>query len=118
MATNFVSPGNTIPCVAPAGGVSSSDGVVIGSMFVVALTDADEGEQFEGATTGVWEMPKAAAASGKDFDAGERVFFNTSAGNVDKTATGRFMVGVAVADAASTDTAVMVRLDGVSVAAA
>ena len=115
MATNFIQPGDTITLTAPAGGVVSGNGYVIGSLFVVALTTAAAGAQFEGRTTGVWELPKADAASGKDFAAGETVFWST-AHKADKTAATSRPIGVATAAAASTATHITVRLDGIATA--
>jgi predicted RecA/RadA family phage recombinase len=117
MAKNYIQPGETLTMVAPSGGVESGAALVIENLFMVALTAAAEGDEFEARTTGVFMLPKAAAASAKDFDAGEPVFWNGTAGEIDKTATGRFKVGVAAMAAASTDEHVAVRLDGIAVTA-
>ncbi|TIL25597.1 MAG: DUF2190 family protein [Mesorhizobium sp.] len=59
---NYVQAGNVITATAPAGGVSSGDGVLFDSLFGVASTDAAEGEDFELATIGVFDLPKAAVS--------------------------------------------------------
>ena len=111
MAANFVQPGETLTLVAPAGGVVSGLGYVIGSLFVVALTTAAAGATFTGRTEGVFRMAKATGA-GKAFTAGEAIFWDNSANKRwDKTATGFFQIGVAVADAAIGDTTVLVEIN-------
>ncbi|RWB09018.1 MAG: DUF2190 family protein [Mesorhizobium sp.] len=59
---NYVQAGNVITATAPAGGVSSGDGILFDRLFGVASTDAAEGEDFELATVGVFDLPKAAGA--------------------------------------------------------
>ncbi|MEI9403379.1 DUF2190 family protein [Mesorhizobium argentiipisi] len=59
---NYVQAGNVITATAPAGGVSSGDGILYDSLFGVASTDAAEGEDFELATVGVFDLPKATGA--------------------------------------------------------
>lgn len=112
MAANFVQKGDTLTLIAPAGGVVSGAGYVIGSLFVVALTSAAAGQPFAGAAEGVFNMAKAASGSGKAFTAGEAIFWdNGSNKRWDKTATGFFQIGVAVEAAATTATTVLVQIN-------
>lgn len=112
MATNFKQEGDTLSLIAPAGGVVAGKGYVIGSLFVVALTTAAAGETFAGMTKGVFEMDKATHASSKAFTAGEAIFWDDSSNKRwDKTATGFFQIGVAVAAAASTASKVLVAIN-------
>ena len=112
MASNYVQPGETLTLIAPAGGVVAGLGYVIGSLFVVALVTASAGATFTGRTEGVFRMTKAASGSGKAFTAGEAIFWDNSANKRwDKTASGFFQIGVAVADALTTDTSVLVEIN-------
>ncbi len=104
MATNQVQEGRILTLVAPSGGVVSGSGYVIGSLFVVALVTAAEGESFAGATEGVFAMTKVAAGSGKAFTAGEHVWYNNTSKAWDKTGSGLYQIGVAVDAAATTAT--------------
>jgi len=95
MAKNFVQEGKSVTVVAPGGGVSSGDPVMIGTLFGVALHDATAGASLEIATCGVWTLPADIALS---IDAGDRVFWDSGNGWVDETATAQQCVGVAVED--------------------
>lgn len=57
MAKNYVSDGNAVTLPAPAGGVLSGVPVKIGSLVVIPLVTAAEGEMFVGRTNGVWRVP-------------------------------------------------------------
>lgn len=111
MAANYVQPGETLTLIAPAGGVVSGLGYVIGSLFVVALTTAAAGATFTGRTEGVFRMTKATHASTKAFTAGEAIFWDNTTKVWDKTATGFFQIGVAVEAAASTSNVVLVEIN-------
>ncbi len=112
MASNYVQKGDTLTLIAPSGGVVSGQGYVIGSLFVVALVTAAAGAPFSGMTEGVFRMTKATHASTKAFTEGEAIFWdNGSNKRWDKTATGFFQVGVAVAAAGSTETTVLVEIN-------
>lgn len=112
MAGNYKQEGDVLSLIAPSGGVVAGKGYVIGSLFVVALVTAAAGEVFAGATEGVFEMTKNAAGSGKAFTAGEAIFWdNGSDKRWDKTATGFFQCGVAVAAAATDATTVQVAIN-------
>lgn len=104
---NYVYSGRTITVTAPAGGVSSGDGVLIGSIFGVAQHDAAEGADLELLTEGVVDLPKAAPLA---MTVGDRLFWNTTDKALDKTATAQVCVGLAVAAAADADTTVQVKL--------
>lgn len=113
MAKNFVQPGRTLTLTAPSGGVVAGLGYVIGGLFVVAQNTAAQGQPFEGMTEGVFEMKKATHASTKAFTEGEAIFWdNGSNKRWDKTGSGLFPAGRAVADTASTSDVVRVLIDG------
>lgn len=116
MAKNFIQPGDTLELTAPAGGVVSGTGYVIGALFVVALGDAAAGELFRGKVDGVWQLPKAATVAPT---AGAVAFYNNTAKTVTSvSAAGLFPIGTFTAAAAAADATVFVRLDGVATAAA
>lgn len=92
MTTKFVKPGDVVTCVVTTtGGISSNDGVLIGSMFGVAQHDADFGEQLEVAVRGQWTLPKA---TGITPGQGEKAYWDASAGNVTTSAGGNTLIGV------------------------
>ncbi len=118
MASNYVLEGDTLTLIAPSGGVVAGTGYVIGSLFVVALVTASAGATFAGMTEGVFRMNKNTHASTKAFTAGEAIFWdNGTDKRWDKTGSGFFQVGVAVAAAASTDTTVLVEINRRALAA-
>ena len=107
---NFVSPGAMVTFPAPAGGLKSGDGIIVGSLFGIAASDALAGADVECLTAGVVELPSAAQA----FAFGAKVYWNTTNETVTTTATGNTLIGVAARAAATTDPIVRVRLNGVS----
>jgi predicted RecA/RadA family phage recombinase len=116
MATNFLQPGNVLTLTAPAGGVTSGVGYVIGSIFVIALADAIAGAPFEGQRQGTFSLPKHADVAGFDFAEGEAVFWDDTNKRLDKTGATFYPVGY-VADAAATaDTTCELVLAGVPTA--
>ena len=107
MAKNYIQPGRVVTVAAPTGGVSSGDGVLIGSLFGVAQRDAVESEDVELLTEGVVEIPKTSALA---ISAGDRLFWDDTNKEVNKTATAQSCVGVAVSDAANPSATVIMRL--------
>lgn len=115
MANNFVQPGDVLELVAPAGGVESGNGYVIGSLFVIALTDADATKLFRGKTNGVWELPKAATVTPA---AGGIAYWDDTDKDVTSVSgVGLYPIGTFTAAAGASDATVFVRLDGVATAA-
>lgn len=115
MAKNFIQPGDVLELTAPAGGVVSGQGYVIGALFVVALGSAAAGEKFQGATCGVFELPKAGGAAPAE---GAVAYWNNTAKTVTGTsASGLFPVGAFAKAAAGADATALVRLNGTSTAA-
>ena len=58
MAKNSVQTGDTLDLAAPAGGVSSGDGFIVGSIFAVAQSDAAAAAIVAGAVEGVHSIAK------------------------------------------------------------
>lgn len=56
MAKNYVQDGNVLQLTAPTGGVVSGGIYAIGTLVVVAIADAEEGEPFAAKTNGVWTV--------------------------------------------------------------
>ena len=100
---------------APGGGVVSGTLYIIGNTPVVALTSAAAGSPFEGATTGVFALPKAPSQAWTE---GVRIMWDNTANKRTSTATtaGFFPVGVAAAAVGSGagETTGLVRLNGVA----
>lgn len=105
---NYIQPGSVITVPAPAGGVLSGNGVLIGALFGVAATDASEGDDVPLQITGVVDLPKANGILGL----GVRVYWDAAAGNVTATDTGNTLIGVTVSAAAIGDALARVRLNG------
>jgi len=94
MARNYVKPGDHIPFTAAAN-TASGQGVVFGVLLLVSLNAVESGEVGEGATEGVWELPKLSTAV---ITAGARLTWDESVGQfiVASPANGD-LVGCAVA---------------------
>ena len=112
---NHSQKGDIITVPAPAGGIASGEGALIGNIFGIAAYAAAEGEPVELATTGVYQLPKATAAV---LTVGARVAWDNTAKNINVPDAGRFPVGVAREAAGNGITSVAVRLDGVATVAA
>lgn len=111
----YIQNGHVITVTTPAGGVASGEGLIVGSIFGIAVYSAIEGDPLELATTGVYTLPKASAAV---LTFGARVAWDNAAKVVNTPGAGRFPVGVAVEAAGNGVTSVAVRLDGVATAGA
>jgi predicted RecA/RadA family phage recombinase len=112
---NFIQTGAMISVPAPAGGVASGQGMIVGGLFGIAATTAQEGTSLEIATTGVYDLPKAPATV---FALGDRVAWDDTAKVIAPPATGLYPVGVAITAAGNGTVIVRVRLDGVATVAA
>lgn len=107
---NFVQPGENITITATAA-ASSGDGVLVGSLFGIASTDAAIGDSLTLATRGVYSMPKP---STDVLAVGDPVYWDDAAGLVttDAASGANPQVGLAVTAAGNPSSAVNVRLDG------
>lgn len=110
----FNKPGQVVTYTAPAGGVLSGLGYLVGSLLVIATGDAAEGDQFEGAVVGIFDVPKDGA---EEWAEGDKVYFdeNSTPPVFNVAATGP-LVGVSVVDIAASPANEVgrVRLDGVA----
>jgi len=112
---NYIQEGSIITVTTPTGGVVSDAGLIVGSLFGVALHSSAEGEALEVATEGVYRLPKVSAAV---LAVGTRVAWDNTAKNINLLGAGRFPVGIATEAAGNGTTIVAVRLDGVGTVAA
>ena len=104
---NFVQHGNTLTLTAPTD-LTSGDGVIVGSIFAIANTNALTGQDVECELAGVFELPKATGALAQ----GAKVYWNNTSKNVTGTASGNTLIGVTTKGAGANDAAVPVRLNG------
>lgn len=94
MAANYVQQGAVVTVVSPSGGVSSGDGVLIGSLFGVATASVAAGADLEIAVEGVFELPCNAS---DNFTQGAPVYWDATAGECVDTATTDKEIGLALA---------------------
>lgn len=109
---NYQQPGDNLTIPAPAS-VSSGDGVKVGVLFGVAVSDADSGDDVVIATKGVYELPKTSAQA---WTVGAAIYWTGSACTTATTA-GNLLIGVAAEAAANPSGTGMVRLNGAAPAA-
>ena len=109
MAKNYIQEGEVLDMIAPSGGVVSGTGYLIGSLFGVAQVTAAVGETFTLQTCGVFSLTTASGA-GTDWTAGTKVYWDNTAKNVTKTASGNTFIGFGIAAKATADTTAIVRL--------
>jgi len=104
---NFIQSGTVVPLVAPAD-VSSGDGVLVGSLFGIAATDATAGASVACKLECVFELPKAA----EDVSQGADLFWDDAAKNLTTTASGNTLVAKAITAAGTGVPTVRARLNG------
>ncbi|MTH57646.1 DUF2190 family protein [Paracoccus litorisediminis] len=102
---NFIQPGQQISVPAPAA-VVSGQGVLVGSLFGVAVHDAASVASVEISLRGAYRMTKAA---GSAWTVGARLYWDDTAKAVTATASTNKLIGVAIeaADSAATSGAVL-----------
>lgn len=115
MSSNQIQKGCVLDLIAPAGGVVSGNGYMIGGLLVVAQITAAVGEKFSAISEGVFEMPKEATATA--FVEGELVFWDDTNKYFEKTAVGDFPAGTCVKIVGATGPLVLVKLMGFAVEA-
>jgi predicted RecA/RadA family phage recombinase len=112
MASNKVAEGGVMTLAVPAGGVTSGVGVLIGSIFLIALQTVAFAATavFDGAADGIWDLAKTNAQA---WNLGDKIFWDNTNKVATTVANGTRSIGVAVAAAANPSTVGRVRLDGV-----
>lgn len=110
MAKNFIQPGKQIDVAAPTGGVTTGKGVLIGTMFGVALATAAVGVSFSCALTGVWDLDKV---STEVWVVGDKIYWDNGNLRCSNAPTAGFrFIGYATAAAANPTSTGKVRLVG------
>ncbi|NBJ13208.1 DUF2190 family protein [Microvirga arsenatis] len=105
---NHVKKGDTLTVPAPYA-VASGDGVLVGSIFGVAVTSAAQGEDVEIKTTEVFDLKKTSAQA---WALGALIYWDNTAKEATTTATNNKLIGAAIAAAANPSATGKVRLNG------
>lgn len=103
---NYIQPGDTVTIPAPAD-ITSGSGVLVGSLFGIASTNATTGEDVAVAVKGVFDLPKEATTDA--FDIGDNVKWDVDNDRV-TSATTTNRNAVVIAAATATASTVRVRL--------
>ncbi len=111
---NYVQPGKVITLTAPMGGVVPGQGVLIGTIFVLATSVAAAGAEFEGEREGVYDLD---TKDSETYSEGDEVYFNPADSSYHNHDGGGLFapIGGCVKDCAASDTAVRTVLWGVPV---
>lgn len=111
MARNYIQPGGAVTVPAPTGGMVSGTPYLLGAAgagkVVIALQTKAQTVECECATTGVYEVPKAAPLV---INIGDTLYWDNTAKNVNKTSASNTVAGWAFKAAASNDTTVQIKL--------
>src|SRR5262245_31229773 len=105
---NFVQNGNIVTLTAPYAR-TSGQGLLVGSIFGVAQTDAASGAAVESVVEGVVDLTKVSAQA---WTAGNLIYWDDTAKNATTVSTSNKLVGVAIAAAANPSSTGRVRLNG------
>ena len=105
---NFKQAGDTVTVTAPAN-VTSGGGVLVGSLFGIAVNTALSGADVEIKRTGMFEHAKASAEA---WTVGAKVYWDNTNKVFTTTATSNTLAGVAAAVAANPSALGTVLLDG------
>ncbi|MBO6759280.1 MAG: DUF2190 family protein [Roseibium sp.] len=104
---NYIQDGDVVGVPAPYD-VTSGSGALVGSLFGVAVDDALTAAIVQLKTSGVFTLPKT---TGQAWTLGQKLYWNDTTKSCTTTATANTLIGVALAAAASGDTAGTVRLN-------
>lgn len=105
---NHVKVGTVVTAIAPSGGVASGDLVVIGSLFGIAATSADQNQEFELKVGEVWELAKP---NDEVWALGQSIYWDADAEKATIDPSGNTLIGAANDAAAETATSGEVRLN-------
>jgi predicted RecA/RadA family phage recombinase len=97
MAKNYIQEGDTLTLPAPYA-VASGGGLLVDSLFAVALVTLANGESGSCATEGVWELTKNSAEA---WTVGKKVYWDNTNKVCTVTATSNTLIGCAVEPAAN-----------------
>lgn len=99
-----ISSGEVIDFTAPAGGVTSGLGVLIGALFLIPVTSNVAGDTVAGHAAGVFDHAAEGAASGQAWAAGDDLYWDATNKRLTKTVGSNVKVGKAVAAKVTTAT--------------
>lgn len=88
---NFIAIGDNVTVAAPYA-VSAGGGALVGSLFGVAVNDADNAAEVVLATTGVYELAKAGSQA---WTVGAKVYWDNTNKVCTTTSSGNTLIGVA-----------------------
>ena len=108
---NYKQAGNIIEFTAPSGGVRSGEPLRIGSLVVVPVVNADQGERFNGYTEGVFELPKKGSDT---FTEGQKAYWDNNNKEITTHEGGNTLCGAAIRKAADRAKVVEVKLNGIA----
>ncbi len=111
--TNFVQPGDVITLTAPSGGVVAGTPKQIGQIVVVPAATVAQTLPFEGAVTGVFDLPKIGSQAWAD---GALVYWDEGNDRCTTASGTNILIGVCVKAVGSGagETTGRVRLNGVA----
>lgn len=103
---NYVQKGNTLTLAAPYA-VLSGAGMLVGSIFGVAVNDAADGATVEADVVGVFDLKKTSAQA---WTVGAKIYWDNTNKECTTTSSGNTLIGVATAAAANPSATGRVRL--------
>lgn len=103
MSKTKFSDASPLDITAPAGGTVSGVGVLIGTIFGIAVTTNVAGDVVAIDTEGVFDHAKEASGAGQAWAVGDAVYWDNANKRLTKTAAGNTKVGNATAVALTTD---------------
>ena len=104
---NYIQPGDVVSVVAPSS-TTSGDGVKVGLIFGIAMTDAGSGDDVQLKTTGIFSLPKVSAQA---WTQGVQIYWDDG-NNRCTTVDNNVPIGVASAAADNPSSTGNVRLTG------
>ena len=105
---NHVQRGETLSLTAPYA-VAAGAGLLVGSLFAVATSAADNAAAVEGATCGVYDLAKVSAQA---WTVGAKIYWDDTARLCTTVSTSNTLIGAAVAAATNPSATGRVRLNG------
>jgi predicted RecA/RadA family phage recombinase len=111
---NYIQNGAMIAVTAPADGVTSGDGVLVGNLFGIASTTTSGGDAVTIQMEGVFDLLKLGTDT---IGQGQAVYWDAANRRVTETASGNCLIGAATEAAGNGASVVRVRLNGVSTVA-
>jgi len=104
---NFVQRADNLPLAVPYTTITAGQGMLVGALFGVAVTDGVQNQVISAEIEGVFDLTKEPTLV---IGAGVRVFWDNTNRRVTTTATSNFCIGVATQAAAGADATVRVAL--------